>query len=287
MVRSLGSVLILPIVAALSGKRELTLSELARAVGGRTSSVQRAIGLLVEDGVVSRDESHRTYRLIQGDRSKAFVAMARATLSFREAAAIIGRASPDVELLALDGSTLVVVFSRHADALGEGRVAADLEAFAGREGLSVRYLDHDWVRRELLAGPSLRDAMARAEVLVGDVDRTFPDRSAHGLATGTALGRVHGSLHVPSDRRLRQLARTHGVESLRMFGSAVRSDFRPDSDVDVLVRLRPGVEVTLERLASLEKDLERAFQRDVDLVREELLREDVRAGVHAEAVRIA
>src|SRR5207302_2555685 len=97
-----------------------------------------------------------------------------------------------------------------ADALGEGRVSADLEGFAGREGFEVRYLDHDWVRRELLAEPGLRDEMARAEVLVGDIDRTFPNRSEHGLTTGKAPGRVHEALHVPSDGLLRQLARAHG-----------------------------------------------------------------------------
>jgi hypothetical protein len=72
---------------------------------------------------------------------------------FREAAAIIGRASPDVEFLALKDRTLVVVFSAEADALMEGRVSADLEELARGEGFQLRYLDHDWVRRELLAEP--------------------------------------------------------------------------------------------------------------------------------------
>src|SRR5690348_10880223 len=129
-VRTLGSALILPIVMALSGKRELTLSELSRAVGGRTSSVQRALWLLVSDQVVARVDGGRSYRLVEGERSTAFVDLARAVLPLREGAMIIGRASPDVEFLALNGLTLVVVFSAQADALREGRVAADLEGIA-------------------------------------------------------------------------------------------------------------------------------------------------------------
>jgi hypothetical protein len=129
--------------------------------------------------------------------------------------------------------------------------------------------------------------LAYAELLLGDLDRTFPDRSRHGLTAGAPLGRPHDSLHLPSARALRRLTRDHGVDSLKLFGSAVRSDFRPDSDVDVLVRLRPEAEMTLDRLARLEQDLELAFQRDVDLIREELLRDDLKEEVAAEAVRIA
>jgi len=66
----------------------------------------------------------------------------------------------------------------------------------------------------------------------------------------------------------------------------VRTDFRPDSDVDVLVRYRSGIRPSLESLIKLETELEAAFGRDVDLVRDEFLRPDVRERVRAEAVSL-
>jgi hypothetical protein len=66
----------------------------------------------------------------------------------------------------------------------------------------------------------------------------------------------------------------------------VRSDFRPDSDVDVLVRYRTGVRPTLRSLIDLERALEAAFGRDVDLVREETLPPEVRERVAREAVSL-
>ena len=88
------------------------------------------------------------------------------------------------------------------------------------------------------------------------------------------------------DDRLRKLARAHQLASLHLFGSAVRTDFRPGSDVDVLVRHRDGVRLSLDSIIGLELDLERAFGRDVDLIREENLRPELRERVRTEAVSL-
>ena len=50
-----------------------------------------------------------------------------------------------------------------------------------------------------------------------------------------------------------------------MFGSVLRDDFRPDSDVDVLVEFEAGVVVGLIRLAGMEKELSDLLGRKVDL----------------------
>jgi predicted nucleotidyltransferase len=52
----------------------------------------------------------------------------------------------------------------------------------------------------------------------------------------------------------------------------VHGDFRPDSDVDVLVRHRPGVARSLESEVALRERLEALFDRDVDVVEERLAR---------------
>ncbi len=50
------------------------------------------------------------------------------------------------------------------------------------------------------------------------------------------------------------------------FGSATRADFRPDSDLDLLVEPAPGRRFGLRQRAALNADAETLFARDVDLV---------------------
>lgn len=57
-----------------------------------------------------------------------------------------------------------------------------------------------------------------------------------------------------------------GVTELALFGSALRDDFRPDSDVDVLETFAPGARPRLSDLVQMEDELRRIFGRPVDLV---------------------
>lgn len=65
--------------------------------------------------------------------------------------------------------------------------------------------------------------------------------------------------------QLAGLCRRHNLVELSVFGSVVR-DFRGDSDVDVLVRYRPGHVPRLCELLDLRAELEAIFRRSVDLV---------------------
>ena len=56
------------------------------------------------------------------------------------------------------------------------------------------------------------------------------------------------------------------IKELALFGSVLRDDFRPDSDVDVLVRFDPEVHHTLFDMVRMQEELERILGRDVDLV---------------------
>lgn len=49
--------------------------------------------------------------------------------------------------------------------------------------------------------------------------------------------------------------RRHHIQKLSLFGSVLRDDFHPDSDVDVLVEFEPGHVPGLIRLAGMELDL--------------------------------
>lgn len=56
------------------------------------------------------------------------------------------------------------------------------------------------------------------------------------------------------------------IVELSLFGSVLRDDFRPDSDVDVLVRFAPDAGHTLFDLVRMQDELRDLFGRDVDLV---------------------
>jgi predicted nucleotidyltransferase len=49
--------------------------------------------------------------------------------------------------------------------------------------------------------------------------------------------------------------RRHHIRKLALFGSVLRDDFRPDSDIDVLVEFEPGRVPGLIRLAGMELEL--------------------------------
>jgi|SRR6185295_14593609 len=56
------------------------------------------------------------------------------------------------------------------------------------------------------------------------------------------------------------------VETLELFGSALRPDFGPGSDVDLLVAFAPGTKWSLFELYDMEREFEAIFGRRVDLV---------------------
>lgn len=65
---------------------------------------------------------------------------------------------------------------------------------------------------------------------------------------------------------LGRFCREHGIARLELFGSALRDDFREDSDVDLLATLRDDAHPTLLDWADMQGRLAEMFQRPVDLV---------------------
>jgi uncharacterized protein len=64
--------------------------------------------------------------------------------------------------------------------------------------------------------------------------------------------------------RLAELCRRHGIRKLELFGSVVRDDFGPESDVDVMVEFEPGRTPGLG-FFDIAAELEEIFGRKVDL----------------------
>jgi uncharacterized protein len=66
------------------------------------------------------------------------------------------------------------------------------------------------------------------------------------------------------------------IRELSLFGSVLRDDFRPDSDIDVLVSFEPDDPWDLFHLVEMRDELIALFGRDVDLIEKEGLRNPFR-----------
>ena len=63
------------------------------------------------------------------------------------------------------------------------------------------------------------------------------------------------------------------IMEFALFGSVLREDFRPDSDVDVLVTFSPDSDWGVEHSLDMKEELESLFGRAVDLVEKRLVEE--------------
>ena len=79
----------------------------------------------------------------------------------------------------------------------------------------------------------------------------------------------------------------HHVKALYLFGSVVRGEDTPGSDVDILVEFQPDARVGLFGLARLQRKLSEILGRSVDLATPGSLHETLRDGILEEAIRAA
>jgi uncharacterized protein len=78
---------------------------------------------------------------------------------------------------------------------------------------------------------------------------------------------------------IEEICRKYHVRELSVFGSALRDDFRSNSDYDLLVEFEPDAPVGLIGLGEMERELEDLFGRKVDLVPKHGLKPLVRDNV--------
>lgn len=76
--------------------------------------------------------------------------------------------------------------------------------------------------------------------------------------------------------RIAEFCRKWKVTEFALFGSVLRNDFRPDSDIDVLVTFAPGFGITFDNRVEMLDELTAIFGRKVDLVEKEVLRNPFR-----------
>ncbi|OHB66883.1 MAG: DNA polymerase subunit beta [Planctomycetes bacterium RBG_13_62_9] len=86
---------------------------------------------------------------------------------------------------------------------------------------------------------------------------------------------VSRNIDVPIEK-IAEFCRKWKVQRLSLFGSVLREDFGPQSDVDVLVSFQPDSTWDLLDLVDMRDELMTLFGREVDLVEEEGLRNPFR-----------
>ncbi len=86
-----------------------------------------------------------------------------------------------------------------------------------------------------------------------------------------------------SHEELAIVCRRYQVRELALFGSMLREDHSPESDVDLLVSFQPAARVTFTTLARLQRELEAVLGRKVDLIPKDGLKPVIRDHVLATA----
>ncbi len=85
------------------------------------------------------------------------------------------------------------------------------------------------------------------------------------------------------DGQIADFCRRWKISELSLFGSALREDFRPDSDVDLLVEFEPEAQVGFMTLSRMQRELSAILHRQVDLVPKGGLKRRIRKTVLSSA----
>lgn len=93
---------------------------------------------------------------------------------------------------------------------------------------------------------------------------------------------AQSNIDIPKEK-IAEFCKKHHIRKMSLFGSALRDDFTPESDLDILVEFEPGTRVGMIRLAGLEIELGEMLQRKVDLNTPGFLSKYYRDKVLAEA----
>lgn len=64
------------------------------------------------------------------------------------------------------------------------------------------------------------------------------------------------------------------IVELALFGSIIRDDFRPDSDIDILITFAPDRRISLLEFVGIEQQLEELCNRSVDLLEKSVVEKD-------------
>lgn len=101
---------------------------------------------------------------------------------------------------------------------------------------------------------------------------------------------IHGEIEmakikVPQED-LQSFCRRYKIRRMALFGSVLGDNFRPDSDIDILVVFDPSANITFMTLGRMKRELSALFDRPVDLVPQEGLKTAIREQVLSSAEEV-
>lgn len=253
------------------------LQEVADAMEAPLTSAQRAIGSLLRDGlaVTSLERPPRYSSNSAHPAIDALVEFSLRAAPIERVMDVVLRANRAVQFAGRDPDGYLVVLLPFAEAADVARLTSTLTRInhARPDAMAFELLERKDVRSALRDSPTLRERGLRMTVVKGSAIRTFRDPHLHGSFDAIRLGRLHPSLPRVPQRALAKLAADHGLARVVAFGSSVRQDFRPDSDVDVMIEPMPGSRPRISDLIDMQERLEELLDRDVDLVNARVMNE--------------
>lgn len=93
---------------------------------------------------------------------------------------------------------------------------------------------------------------------------------------------MKSKIEIPKDEIAKFCHRNH-IRKLSLFGSVLREDFHPGSDVDVLVEFEQEAQIGFMALGRIRRELSQLLQHQVDLVPREGLKPLIRESVLSNA----
>lgn len=83
------------------------------------------------------------------------------------------------------------------------------------------------------------------------------------------------AIELPNEQ-IQRFCERFGVEELALFGSVLREDFGPESDVDVMLKFKPGYGFSFENTPDIQDELRAIFGRPVDVIEMGRIRNSIR-----------
>jgi uncharacterized protein len=96
---------------------------------------------------------------------------------------------------------------------------------------------------------------------------------------------LNDRLHI-TQAAIVELCQRWQIQEFALFGSVLREDFRPDSDIDVLITFAPHYPWNLFDFMNLQRELENLFGRNVDLIQKKELQNPYRRANILQSYRI-
>ena len=145
----------------------------------------------------------------------------------------------------------------------EYRIFPRLDSCERIKGLHfVKFPSEELTLREVIIGPRSDVTCKQIEDALGGMVDRVNIRKARMSRSEYAV--VEG-IDIPSDK-ITAFCRHWQITRLALFGSVLRDDFGPDSDIDVLVKFDETAHPTLFDISRMEAELEAILGRKVDLV---------------------